>query len=245
MMRIIPAIDIINGKCVRLTKGDYNTQKTYDENPLNVAKNFEDNGIKYLHLVDLDGAKSKHIVNYKILNEIATKTALKIDFGGGIKADEDIQIAFENGAKQITGGSIASQNSKMFLNWVDIYSADKIILGADSLNRKIATHGWQKHSETDVVDYIADYESKGLKYTICTDISLDGMLQGPSIDLYKEILSKTKINLIASGGVSSMNDLETLEIIGCEGAIIGKAIYEGYISLKDIQYFILNNNRNA
>ncbi|MFA6701515.1 MAG: 1-(5-phosphoribosyl)-5-[(5-phosphoribosylamino)methylideneamino]imidazole-4-carboxamide isomerase [Dysgonamonadaceae bacterium] len=245
MMRIIPAIDIINGKCVRLTKGDYNTQKTYDDNPLNVAKNFEDNGIKYLHLVDLDGAKSKHIVNYKILNEIATKTNLEIDFGGGIKSDEDIQIAFDNGARQITGGSIASQNSKMFLNWLSIYSADKIILGADSLNRKIATHGWQKHSETDVVKYIADYKSNGLKYTICTDISMDGMLQGPSTDLYIEILSKTNINLIASGGISSLNDLETLELIGCEGAIIGKAIYEGYISLKDLQNYILNNNRNA
>jgi len=244
-MRIIPAIDIINGKCVRLTKGDYNTQKTYDDNPLNVAKNFEDNGIKYLHLVDLDGAKSKHIVNYKILNEIATKTNLEIDFGGGIKSDEDIQIAFDNGARQITGGSIASQNSKMFLNWLSIYSADKIILGADSLNRKIATHGWQKHSETDVVKYIADYKSNGLKYTICTDISMDGMLQGPSTDLYIEILSKTNINLIASGGISSLNDLETLELIGCEGAIIGKAIYEGYISLKDLQNYILNNNRNA
>jgi len=244
-MRIIPAIDIINGKCVRLTKGDYNTQKTYDDNPLNVAKNFEDNGIKYLHLVDLDGAKSKHIVNYKILNEIATKTNLEIDFGGGIKSDEDIQIAFDNGARQITGGSIASQNSKMFLNWLSIYSADKIILGADSFNRKIATHGWQKHSETDVVKYIADYKSNGLKYTICTDISMDGMLQGPSTDLYIEILSKTNINLIASGGISSLNDLETLELIGCEGAIIGKAIYEGYISLKDLQNYILNNNRNA
>ncbi len=236
-MRIIPAIDIIDGKCVRLTKGDYSTQKIYNENPLEVAKEFEANGIRYLHLVDLDGAKSKHIVNHNILKEISTKTSLIIDFGGGIKTDEDIRIAFENGASQITGGSIAVQHPETFLQWLSTYGADKIILGADSHNRKIATHGWQQQSELDVVDFIADYEQKGVKYVICTDISKDGMLQGISDDLYTEILQKTNVNLIASGGVSSVDDLIEARRIGCEGAIIGKAIYEGRIKLNELHIF--------
>ena len=230
-MRIIPAIDIINGKCVRLTKGDYSTQKIYNENPVDVAKSFEANG-----------AKSKHIVNYKILNEIAQKTTLNLDFGGGIKSDEDVKIAFENGAKQITGGSIASNDPQTFLNWLSIYSNKKIILGADSLNRKIATNGWQEHSKTDVVDYIVDYKSKGIEYVICTDISKDGMLQGPSFDLYKEILANTDVKLIASGGITTIADLAKLKTIGCEGAIIGKAIYEGFISLKELCDFIIKHN---
>ena len=232
-MRIIPAIDIINGKCVRLTKGDYSTQIIYNENPLEVAKEFEANGIQFLHLVDLDGAKSKHIVNHKVLYEIASKTKLKIDFGGGLKSNEDLIIAFENGASQITGGSIATNNPALFLEWLTIYGADKIILGADCKNRKIATQGWLKSSESDVVDFISDYEHKGIKYVICTDIEKDGMLQGASNDLYKEILVKIKVKLIASGGVTSIQDLEKLKIIGCEGAIIGKAIYENKITLKE------------
>lgn len=232
-MRIIPAIDIINGKCVRLTKGDYTTQIIYNENPLEVAKEFEANGIQFLHLVDLDGAKSKHIVNHKVLYEIASKTKLKIDFGGGLKSNEDLIIAFENGASQITGGSIATNNPALFLEWLTIYGADKIILGADCKNRKIATQGWLKSSESDVVDFISDYEQKGIKYVICTDIEKDGMLQGPSNDLYKEVLVKTRVKLIASGGVTSIQDLEKLKIIGCEGAIIGKAIYENKITLKE------------
>ncbi|NLL29138.1 MAG: 1-(5-phosphoribosyl)-5-[(5-phosphoribosylamino)methylideneamino]imidazole-4-carboxamide isomerase [Bacteroidales bacterium] len=233
-MRIIPAIDIIEGKCVRLTKGDYSTKKIYNENPLEVAKEFEANGIQFLHLVDLDGARNQHIVNYKILNSIATQTKLTIDFGGGIKSDEDIRIAFENGAAQVTGGSIAVQNKVMFLRWLSKYGTNKIILGADSHNRKIATNGWQKQSEIDVVDFISGFEKEGIKYVICTDISKDGMLLGSSNELYKEILNKTNVNLIASGGVSSLSDLHVLQKIGCEGAIIGKAIYEGKITLKDL-----------
>ncbi len=234
-MRIIPAIDIIEGKCVRLTKGDYATKKIYNENPVEVAKEFEDNGIEYLHLVDLDGAKSQHIVNYKILEQIAAKTNLKIDFGGGLKSDEDLRIAFDNGANQITGGSIAVKNPAVFTGWFAKYGADKIILGADCINRKIATHGWLETSEVDVIDFIKQYEKIGLKSTICTDVAKDGMLQGASVDLYQEILNKSAINLIASGGVSKIEDLLRLKEIGCEGAILGKAIYEGYISLKELQ----------
>jgi phosphoribosylformimino-5-aminoimidazole carboxamide ribotide isomerase len=233
-MRIIPAIDIIDGKCVRLTKGDYSTQKIYNENPLEVAKQFESYGIQHLHLVDLDGAKSKHIVNQKVLEQIASKTSLKIDFGGGLKSNEDLKIAFENGASQITGGSIAIQNPNLFLEWLSVYGAGKIILGADANNRKIATQGWLEESDLDVVDFIEQFENKGVKYVVCTDIAKDGMLEGSSNELYSEILSKTQVNLIASGGVSSMDDLLQLKSIGCEGAIVGKAIYEGRITLKEL-----------
>ena len=234
-MRIIPAIDIIDGKCVRLTKGDYNTKKVYNENPLEVAKEFEANGIQYLHLVDLDGAKSKHIVNHNILENIATKTNLKVDFGGGLKSDDDLRIAFECGAHQITGGSIAANNPEVFLAWLESYGSEKIILGADCKDRKIATNGWLEASELDVVDFIKDYESKGIQYVICTDIAKDGMLQGTSNELYTEIISKSNVKLIASGGVSSMKDLELVNDIGCEGVILGKAIYEGNITLKELQ----------
>ena len=233
-MRIIPAIDIIDGKCVRLTKGDYSTRKTYRDNPLDAAREFEAYGIRYLHLVDLDGAKSKHIVNHHVLHAIATKTSLKIDFGGGIKSDEDVRIAFENGAAQITGGSIAQQQPALFQRWLTTYGADKIILGADSHHRKIATNGWQQQSEEDVVDFISAYEKEGVRYVICTDIARDGMLEGPSTDLYREIIARTNIQLIASGGITSVDDLLTLQALGCEGAIIGKAIYEGKIGLKEL-----------
>ena len=234
-MRIIPAIDIIDGKCVRLTKGDYNTKKVYNESPLEVAKAFEANGIQYLHLVDLDGAKSKHIVNHNILESIASKTNLKVDFGGGLKSDDDLRIAFECGAHQITGGSIAANNPDVFLAWLETYGSEKIILGADCKDRKIATNGWLEASELDVVDFINDYESKGIQYVICTDIAKDGMLQGTSNELYTEIISKSNVKLIASGGVSSMQDLELVNAIGCEGVILGKAIYEGNITLKELQ----------
>uniref|UniRef100_UPI004049CE0F 1-(5-phosphoribosyl)-5-[(5- phosphoribosylamino)methylideneamino]imidazole-4- carboxamide isomerase n=1 Tax=Flavobacterium sp. TaxID=239 RepID=UPI004049CE0F len=234
-MRIIPAIDIIDGKCVRLTKGDYSTQKIYNQDPLEVAKQFEDAGLQFLHLVDLDGAKSQHIVNYKVLEKIALKTNLKIDFGGGIKNDEAVRIAFENGASQITVGSISYQNPNLFEKWLAQFGADKIILGADAKNRFVATQGWLTNSETDVVDFIADFESKGVEFVVCTDIAKDGMLEGPSVVLYQEILQKTNVKLIASGGVSSMRDLEQLQAIGCEGAIIGKAIYEGKITLKELR----------
>lgn len=234
-MRIIPAIDIIDGTCVRLTKGDYSTKKIYNEDPLEVAKEFEANGIQYLHVVDLDGAKSKNIVNHKILESIASNTNLQIDFGGGIKTNEAVQLAFDCGAKQITGGSIAVSNPEMFGEWIAKYGPDKIILGADCNNRKIATDGWLKESELDVIDFIDAFEKKGIQHVICTDISKDGMLQGASNELYQEIMKATGIQLIASGGVSCMNDLHQLKELGCEGVILGKAIYEGSISLKELQ----------
>lgn len=234
-MRIIPAIDIIDGKCVRLSQGDYDTKKIYNENPLEVAKEFEDYGIEYLHLVDLDGAKSKQIINYKTLELIASKTNLKVDFGGGIKANDDIRIAFECGANQITGGSIAVQNPTLFQEWIAQYGSEKIILGADAKDRKIATHGWLETSELDVIDFIKEYKAKGIDYVICTDIAKDGMLQGTSNELYTEILSAANVKLIASGGVSSIDDLIKVKELGCEGAILGKAIYEGRISLRDLR----------
>ncbi|MGV0926393.1 1-(5-phosphoribosyl)-5-[(5-phosphoribosylamino)methylideneamino]imidazole-4-carboxamide isomerase [Empedobacter sp. ULE_I145] len=234
-MRIIPAIDIIDGKCVRLSQGDYDTKKIYNENPLEVAKEFEDYGIEYLHLVDLDGAKSKEIINYKTLELIASKTNLKVDFGGGVKADQDIRIAFECGANQITGGSIAVQNPTLFQEWISQYGSDKIILGADAKDRKIATHGWLETSEVDVIDFIKEYKTKGIDYVICTDIAKDGMLEGTSNELYAEILATSEVKLIASGGVSSIDDLIKIKELGCEGAILGKAIYEGRIQLKDLK----------
>lgn len=234
-MRIIPAIDLIDGKCVRLTQGDYNQKTVYNEDPLEVAKEFQDNGIQHLHLVDLDGAKSKQIVNHKVLELLATRTDLKIDFGGGIKSDQDIYIAFESGANQVTGGSIAATEPETFLAWLNRYGNDRIILGADCKDRKIATHGWQQASELDVKDFVTDYLNKGIRQVICTDISKDGMLQGPSTELYQELLELDKLQLIASGGVSTLEDLGRLKEIGCEGAIIGKAIYEGTITLKQLQ----------
>ena len=241
-MRIIPAIDIIEGKCVRLTKGDYNTKKIYNENPLEIAKQFEDAGIKYLHVVDLDGAKASHIVNYKTLEQIAAKTSLKIDFGGGLKSNKDLHIAFESGASQITGGSIAVKSPKVFSNWIDIYGSDKIILGADCNNEKIAISGWQEESDLEVIPFINYYQSKDIEYVICTDISKDGMLEGPSFNLYKRIIAKCNgIKLIASGGISTYDELPRLKEIGCEGVIIGKAIYENRISLKQLEEYILSN----
>ena len=241
-MRIIPAIDIIDGKCVRLSKGDYNTQKTYNENPLEVAKAYEDHGIEYLHLVDLDGAKSKHIVNHKVLESLANKTNLKIDFGGGLKSDEDLRIAFESGAKQITVGSIAVKDPDTFTAWIEHYGAEKIILGADVKGEYIATDGWLETSDQSLFDFLAHYQTKGIQHTICTDISKDGMLQGPSFDLYQKILSETEVKLIASGGISQFDELPRLADMGCEGTIIGKAIYENRISLKQLEQFILSNH---
>ena len=239
-MRIIPAIDIIDGKCVRLSKGDYSTQKTYNENPLEVAKAFEDHGIEYLHLVDLDGAKSKHIVNHRVLENIATKTNLKIDFGGGLKTDEDLRIAFESGAQQVTGGSIAVKQPEVFSQWISNYGAEKIILGADVKGEYIATDGWLETSDQSLFDFLAHYQAKGIQYTICTDISKDGMLQGPSFDLYQKIIAETQVKLIASGGISQFDELPRLAEMGCEGTIIGKAIYENRISLKQLENFIVN-----
>ncbi len=255
-MRIIPAIDIIEGKCVRLTKGDYNTKKIYNENPLEIAKEFEDAGIEYLHVVDLDGAKASHIVNYKVLEQIASKTNLKIDFGGGLKSDEDLRIAFESGANQITGGSIAVKNPSVFEHWIEKYGSEKIILGADCNNEKIAVNGWQEESELEVIPFIKEYQTKGIEYVICTDISKDGMLEGPSFDLYQRILKETKLSvraqsrtidetkglkLIASGGISTFDEIPRLAELGCEGVIIGKAIYENRISLKELENYILES----
>ena len=241
-MRIIPAIDVIDGKCVRLTKGDYVTKKIYNENPLEVAKEFEAYGIQYLHLVDLDGAKSSRIVNYKVLEQIASKTSLKIDFGGGIKSDENIRIAFESGANQIIGGSIAVKNPEIFKKWIAQYGSDAIILGADTNNEKIAISGWLEESTEALIPFIQKYQSKGIEYVICTDISKDGMLQGPSFDWYEKILKQIpNIKLIASGGISTYNELPKLAELGCEGTIIGKAIYENRISLKQLENYILNN----
>jgi phosphoribosylformimino-5-aminoimidazole carboxamide ribotide isomerase len=241
-MRIIPAIDIIEGKCVRLTKGDYNTKIIYNENPLEVALAFEDAGIEYLHVVDLDGAKASHIVNYKILEQIASKTNLKIDFGGGLKSDEDLHIAFESGANQITGGSIAVKNTSIFENWIATFGADKIILGADCTHEKIAVSGWQEESNLNVIPFIQNYQSKGIHYVICTDISKDGMLQGPSFDLYERILTQASgIKLIASGGISTFHEIPQLAKLGCEGVIIGKAIYENRISLKELETYIITS----
>jgi phosphoribosylformimino-5-aminoimidazole carboxamide ribotide isomerase len=245
-LRIIPAIDIIDGKCVRLTKGDYSTKKIYNENPLEVAKEFEAAGIEYLHVVDLDGAKASQIINYKVLEQIAGKTNLKIDFGGGLKSNKDLEIAFNSGAHQITGGSIAVKNSDIFESWIETYGANKIILGADfypdSSGGKIATNGWQEESTLELIPFIKGYQDKGIQYVICTDISKDGMLQGPSFNMYKEILSETKdLKLIASGGISTFDELPRLAENGCEGVIIGKAIYEHKISLKQLEQYILNN----
>ncbi len=249
-MRVIPAIDIIEGKCVRLTKGDYKTKKIYNENPLEVAKMFEDAGIQDLHVVDLDGAKASHIVNYKVLEQIASKTKLNIDFGGGLKTNEDLHIAFNSGASQITGGSIAVKNPKIFEGWISQYGSDRIILGADCNNEKIAINGWQEESTKSVIPFIERYQEKGIAYVICTDIAKDGMLEGPSFELYRRILNTGNLSnkeqtnrplkLIASGGISSFDELPKLAELGCEGVIIGKAIYENRISLKQLENYIIN-----
>lgn len=239
-MKIIPAIDIIDGKCVRLTKGDYHTKKIYNQNPVEVAKEFESFGIQFLHLVDLDGAKSRNIVNQKVLENIARETSLQVDFGGGLKSLQDIEIAFNSGARQITIGSIAVQDSEFCFDLIEKYGSEKIILGADCYDRKIKTSGWLEESNEDVIDFILQYYKKGVKNVICTDISKDGMLEGPSIDLYKDILNQTSVKLTASGGISKMEDAYRMKEIGCSGTIIGKAIYEGRISLKEIQKFITN-----
>lgn len=238
-MFIIPAIDIIDGKCVRLTKGDYAQKKIYNENPLEVAKQFQDAGLHNLHLVDLDGAKSKHIVNWKIIEKICSKTTLKVDVGGGIKSDEDARMVFECGARQITAGSIAVKEPEKVIKWIENFGAEKIILGADVIQEKIAITGWTEKSEKDIYNFISEYLLSGIQYCICTDISKDGMLQGPSVKLYEKILEKNPmLKLIASGGVSSINDLQLLKEKGLFAAIVGKAIYENKISLKELSLFL-------
>jgi phosphoribosylformimino-5-aminoimidazole carboxamide ribotide isomerase len=234
-MRIIAALDILGGKCVRLTRGDFSTVKIYNQNPVEVAKEIENNGIKYLHFVDLDGAKNKMIINYKILEKITSKTNLKIDLGGGIRSDQDLRIAFASGARQVTAGSIAVTSPDIVLHWLSKYGNQMIILGADAVNRKIVINGWQKESDEDVVSFIKGFWSKGIKYAICTDVDRDGMMQGPAAGLYREILSSVKVSLIASGGISTIKDIEEINSAGCEGVIVGKAIYEGKIQLKELR----------
>ncbi len=237
-MHIIPAIDIINGKCVRLTQGDYSTQKIYNENPVELAKQFEAHGIEFLHVVDLDGARSGQIVNYKTLEALATSTQLQIDFGGGLQSNSDVKIAFECGASQITGGSIAVKNPELFEEWIARFGSDRIILGADVSEGKIAVSGWQETSDEDLLPFIQNYIARGIQSVICTDIAKDGMLTGPSFALYETILARfPKLQLVASGGISTFDELPQLAALGCHGVIIGKAIYENRISLRQLEKF--------
>ncbi len=238
MIEIIPAIDIIGGKCVRLSKGDYTQKRTYNEYPLEVAKKFQDLGCKRLHLVDLDGAKSDHIVNHHILESIASHTNLIIDFGGGIKSDEDVRIAFDSGAAMITGGSVAIKNPEIFKNWIQQFGAERIVLGADVRKEKIASNGWIENSNTDIIPFISEYKNLGIDKVISTDIDCDGMLEGPSVKLYEKILADfPDLYLIASGGVSGMNDIEALQKINVPAVIVGKALYEGQISTSELEKY--------
>lgn len=240
MIELVPAIDMIEGKCVRLTQGDYDTQKIYNESPLEVAKQFQDAGVTRLHMVDLDGAKAGHIVNYRMLEKVASHTDLSIDFGGGLKSDDDLHIAFDCGAQMVTGGSIAVKNPDLFLSWITRYGSERIILGADAKEKKIAISGWKEGTAIDLIPFIKDYQSKGISKVICTDIARDGMLQGPAVRLYQEMQQEMPgLYVIASGGVSSMGDIERLEEANIPAVIFGKAIYEGRISLKEIGTFIV------
>ncbi|GAB3217351.1 1-(5-phosphoribosyl)-5-[(5-phosphoribosylamino)methylideneamino]imidazole-4-carboxamide isomerase [Algoriphagus aestuariicola] len=237
-MQIIPAIDLIGGKCVRLSQGDYSSKKEYHDDPLEMAKRFEGVGIQRLHLVDLDGAKAKKIINGSVLERISQGTSLQVDFGGGIQADEEIEKAFELGAKQVTGGSIAVKNPELFKSWIKCYGSEKIILGADAKDRKIAVGGWEETTAVDLIPFIQSYVELGIQYVICTDVAKDGLLQGPSIELYEDIIREIPgLKLIASGGVSSVKDLEALEKIGVYGAIVGKAYYEGRVTLEELATF--------
>jgi len=239
MIEIIPAIDLIDGKCVRLSQGDYQQKTIYNENPLEVAKMFADAGIRRLHLVDLDGAKAHHIVNHKVLETIASKTNLIIDFGGGLKSDDDLRIAFECGASMVTGGSIAVKNPEVFASWIEKFGGDKIILGADVKEEKIAVGGWIETTDLELMPFIQNYMAKGISKVICTDISKDGMLSGPATDLYKKMLEQEPtMYLIASGGVSSIRDIEMLIENKVPAVITGKAIYEGRIKLPELAKYL-------
>lgn len=239
MIELIPAIDIIDGKCVRLSQGDYNTRKVYNENPVEVAKEFEANGIRRLHVVDLDGAKSSHVVNYRVLDMIASRTSLIIDFGGGIKTDEDLLIAFENGAQMVTLGSIAVKKPDLFKKWLQQYGSGKIILGADVKDNHISINGWKEESQQELIPFLTDYTNEGVRKVLCTDISRDGMLQGPSIELYKQMMKEfPEMHLIASGGVSCLDDIIRLDEAGIPAVVFGKALYEGRITLKDLKRFM-------
>lgn len=239
MIEIIPAIDMIEGKCVRLTQGDYATRKVYNEDPLEVAKAFEDAGIRRLHVVDLDGAKAGHIVNYRVLEKLAGHTSLVIDFGGGLKQTKDVEIAFDCGAQMVTGGSIAVKDPETFTAWIARFGSERIILGADAKDRRIAISGWEEATDAELLPFIQKYREQGIEKAICTDISRDGMLEGPAVDLYKEILEAVpEIYLIASGGVSSIADIEKLAEANVPAVIFGKALYEGRITLKELERFV-------
>ena len=241
MIEIIPAIDIIEGKCVRLTQGDYRRKNEYGD-PLEMAKLFEDHGITRLHLVDLDGAREKRVINHKVLEQIASHTRLIIDAGGGLRSDEDVRIVLESGAHMVTGGSIAVKDRPAFLGWLERFGSGKIILGADFRDGKIAVSGWHEETSLDLLDFIDSYRQDGIEKTICTDISRDGMLEGPSMEIYTRIREEqATLFLIASGGVSGMEDIEKLEEAGIDGVIIGKAIYEKKIEVKTLEKYILNN----
>lgn len=238
-MQIIPAIDIIEGKCVRLTQGDYAQKKIYNEHPIEVARQFEDAGLVRLHLVDLDGAKQKAVKNWKVLETLATKTKLVIDFGGGITTEKDVQIVLNSGAAMATVGSMAVKNEFEFVKWLMTFGPDKFLLGADVKDKKIAIHGWLETVDLSVFDFISNYQGRGVQQVFCTDVSRDGKMEGPSVDLYNEIISSFPgLFFIASGGVATMNDLHKLREIGCGGAIVGKAIYENRISLNDLKTFV-------
>ncbi|WP_024993499.1 1-(5-phosphoribosyl)-5-[(5-phosphoribosylamino)methylideneamino]imidazole-4-carboxamide isomerase [Phocaeicola paurosaccharolyticus] len=238
MIEIIPAIDIIDGKCVRLSQGDYATKKVYNEDPLEVAKEFEAHGLHRLHVVDLDGAASHHVVNYNVLDKIASRTSMIIDFGGGIKSDQDIVIAFDNGAQMVTIGSVAVKEPALMKRWIEMFGSEKLILGADVKDEKISINGWKENSEIELIPFLDDYSQKGIRKVLCTDISKDGMLNGPAVDLYKKIIEKfPDMHLIASGGVSCIEDIERLEEANIPAVVFGKAIYEGKISLKELSRF--------
>jgi len=233
-MRIIIALDIIDGKCVRLSRGDFDTRKIYNEDPLEVAKQIEASGLKYLHLVDLDGARNRQITNLSILEKLSSKTDLIIDFGGGITTEQDLISAFNAGAKQLTVGTIAVKQPSLFAEWLGKYGNEIIILGADFRKRNLVSAAWMESSEKDIVSFISAYSSRGVKFAICTDAERDGMMAGPSTDIYREILEASAVNLIASGGISSLKDIDELRAAGCEGAIVGKAVYEGKIKLTEL-----------
>jgi phosphoribosylformimino-5-aminoimidazole carboxamide ribotide isomerase len=236
-IEIIPAIDILRGKCVRLTQGKYGSEKIYNENPLEVARQFEDAGLKRLHLVDLDGAKEGRVINWNVLESIAGKTNLDIDFGGGIGTLKDLQIVFDSGAELATVGSIAVKDENLLREWIFKFGTGKFLLGADVRDEKISISGWQVNTEVSIYDFIRKYVESGMQQIFCTDIKLDGALKGPSMDLYKKILSRfPELYFIASGGIRSLEDIYQLEKAGCRGAILGKAIYEGMITLKDLAH---------
>jgi len=242
MIEIIPAIDVLDGKCVRLSQGDYDQKKVYDEDPLEVAKRFEDHGLHRLHLVDLDGARANRVINYRVLERIASRTSLIIDFGGGLKSDYDLQIAFDNGAQMVTGGSVAVKNPAVFQRWIDKFGGTSIILGADCRNNRIAIDGWTENTEEDVFSFIENWRKQGILKVICTDISKDGTLEGPNVELYRKIREQDpEIHLIASGGTACLEDIDRLEEAHIPGVIIGKAIYEGRIDIKELSKRIINN----